>query len=194
MSSAALTEWNGGRADRLDELEHVHRSLTGTAPGRRWVTEQLNRAYLITLASQFQGFCRDLHSEGATLVASQSRTNLRDVFDAALTLGRHLDRGNATPGNLGRDFGRFGFAFWPAVYARDAHAHRRREMLEQVLLWRNSIAHATRLKDAEATLVHGTGPTMTWGRRWRRGLGALAHTFDRAVGEEISVLIGRPAW
>ena len=54
---------------RLDELEGVHASLTGTAPGRRWITDQLDRAYLVALSSQFQGFCRDLHSEAAAAIA-----------------------------------------------------------------------------------------------------------------------------
>jgi hypothetical protein len=194
MPSGALRAWEGERADRLDELEEIHRRLTGTAPGRRWLTEQLNRAYVVALASQFQGFCRDLHSEAAALVASRARANVRALFEATLILGRHLDRGNATAGNLGSDFARFGFDLWPTVYAADSRGVRRREMLDQVMAWRNAIAHDSPLSTHAEEVVGETRPTLTWGRKWRRGLGALAVSMDDVVGNEIAVLIGRQTW
>jgi hypothetical protein len=194
VASAALSAWQGERGERLDELEEIHRRLTGTAPGRRWLTDQLNRSYVVALASQFQGFCRDLHSEAAALVASRARRNVRSLFESTLTLDRQLDRGNATAGNLGSDFARFGFDLWPTVYAADAHGSRRREMLDQVMVWRNAIAHDSPLTTTGRAVVAGTKPTLTWGRKWRRGLGALAASLDRVVGNEVAILIGRPAW
>ncbi len=39
--------------------------LGGWALDHRYATRQLNHAYTVVLAAQFQGFCRDLHSESA---------------------------------------------------------------------------------------------------------------------------------
>ncbi len=43
--------------------------LGGWALDHRYATRQLNHAYTVVLAAQFQGFCRDLHSESADMVA-----------------------------------------------------------------------------------------------------------------------------
>ena len=43
--------------------EAVHANVGGTERGRRYATQQINRAYAVQLASEFQGFCRDLYSE-----------------------------------------------------------------------------------------------------------------------------------
>lgn len=63
MPSRALAEWRGRRSDELDELLAAHAAVGGTGRGRRYATEQVNRAYALAVAAQFQGFCRDLHSE-----------------------------------------------------------------------------------------------------------------------------------
>jgi len=47
----------------LDEIEAAHASVGGTGPGRRYATQQINQAYALLIASQFQGFCHDLHTE-----------------------------------------------------------------------------------------------------------------------------------
>jgi hypothetical protein len=194
MASIALEEWNRTRSSRLDELEQVHRGLTGNRRGRQWVTDQLDRAYLLVLASQFQGFCRDLHSEAAATVASRARPEVQSIVEANLTLLRQLDRGNAGAGTLGTDFGRLGFDLWPAAYAIDMRNARRREMLDQLMVWRNSIAHDSAISSKNQLLVAGTRPTMTWGKRWRRGLGALAAALDGVVAEELSAIIGTRPW
>lgn len=58
MSSAALTSWRTDRAARLDRLVAAHAAVGGAGPGRRWVTEELNHALILRLASEFQGFAR----------------------------------------------------------------------------------------------------------------------------------------
>ena len=194
MPSRALATWQATRLERLDELEEVHRRVSGTAPGRRWLTDELDRSYILALASQFQGFSRDLHSEVAAFIARQTPMPIRVIVESTLTSGRHLDRGNATPGSIGADFGRFGIEFWQAVKSRHAHNDRRQEMLEQVNVWRNSIAHDSPITAGNAPKVAGTKPTMTFGRRWRRGIGALAVHFDAAVADEIDGVVGQRPW
>lgn len=194
MPSLALDIWNTRRVARLDELEAVHARLTGKAPGRQWFTEQLDRAYVVALASQFQGYCRDLHSEAAKAIAGEAPVSVRRVFESSLILGRHLDRGNATAGNIGADFERLGFSFWDAVYKLDGRNKDRRERLDQVIVWRNAIAHDSPVPATQERLIAGTKPTMTHGRRWRRALAALAQQFDRAAADGVQVVVGDRPW
>ena len=63
MPSQSYREWLSTRAKALDEIEAAHASVGGTGPGRRYATQQINQAYAVLVASQFQGFCRDLHTE-----------------------------------------------------------------------------------------------------------------------------------
>ena len=65
MPSVSLQTWKTVRQAALDELEAAHTSVGGTRRGRRYATQQINQAYAVLLSSQFQGFCRDLHSECA---------------------------------------------------------------------------------------------------------------------------------
>src|SRR5260370_42071330 len=65
MPSLALQDWSRRRGAALDEIEHAHRSVGGTGPGRRYLTQQINQAYVVLLSSQFQGFCRDLPTDCA---------------------------------------------------------------------------------------------------------------------------------
>jgi hypothetical protein len=63
MPSLSWQQWVTTRARDLDDIEAAHRSVGGTVRGRRFATEQINHAYAVLLASQFQSFCRDLHTE-----------------------------------------------------------------------------------------------------------------------------------
>jgi hypothetical protein len=54
----------------------AHVAVGGAAAGRRWATQELNHAILLRLASEFQGFCRDLHDEAVlALVAAATPNN-----------------------------------------------------------------------------------------------------------------------
>jgi hypothetical protein len=194
MASTALTKWTGDRLGQLDELEQLHLQLTGDAPGRRWITNQLDRSYVVVLASQVQGYFRDLHSETAAFLGGLAPSNLGPLVEGSLTLNRTLDRGNPNAGNLGNDFARFGFDFWNALYEADTRSKRRRELLEQVMIWRNAIAHESRISPDNQTKLEGTRPTLTWGRRWRRALGALIASTDAVIRDEVAALTGQEPW
>ena len=196
MSSRALEKWDTTRARELDEIVAAHRAMSGDGPGRRRATQQIVHAYAVLLSSQFQGFCRDLHSEMSSNVATAASTALaRDVLAAALTARRELDKGNPTPGNIGNDFNRFGDKWWDAVYAHDRRNESRRKKLETMNLWRNAIAHqdfagggldldraqrrALRLADVKA---------------WRTAAAGLAVSFDAVAADRVKAIVGRPAW
>ena len=134
MPSAAWQEWNTTRAQQLDDIEAAHRSVGGTGRGRRYATEQLNHAYTVLLASQFQGFCRDLHSECVDeLVRAVAPTALKSILRAEFLLNLSLNRGNANPSSIGSDFNRLGVEFWREVYNDYAKNDRRRELLEELI-------------------------------------------------------------
>src|SRR5438094_3488342 len=118
MPSLSLQKWVAERAGTLNEIESAHRSVQGSGPGARAATQQINQAYAVLLAAQFQGFSRDLHSEAADhFVVPVTDPDLRDMLRDNLLFGRKLDRGNPSPGNPGSDFNRFNLAFWCRVEA-----------------------------------------------------------------------------
>src|SRR6266404_4084677 len=109
MPSHSLLRWQTTRVVELDEIEEAHRTVGGTDPGRRYATQQINRAYATLLSSQFQGFCRDLHSECVDHILNMVHPpGLRNLLRTQFIWARTLDKGNPNPGNIGSDFNRFG--------------------------------------------------------------------------------------
>jgi hypothetical protein len=130
MPSNSLRQWGGVRSTALDEIEAAHASVGGTARGRRYATQQINRAYAVLLVSEFQGFCRDLYSECMDHVVATAPPATQGVIRTPFLWGRSLDRGNPQAGVIGSDFGRFGVPFWDDVYGVHAANQRRRELLD----------------------------------------------------------------
>ena len=72
MPSVALHRWTTTARAALDQLVAAHNAVGGPGRGRRYATLQVNHAYAVLLSSQFQGFCRDLHSEAVDFLASNT--------------------------------------------------------------------------------------------------------------------------
>lgn len=162
----------------------------GRGRGRRYATLQLNHAYAMLLSSQFQGFCRDLHTEAIDHLARQIPVAaLGPVVAAALTQSRKLDQGNPNEGNLGSDFGRLGMQLWPAVRQLSARNDGRQRRLRELSTWRNAIGH-------QDFAPVGGDPKLTLAtvRAWHASLDGLAKAFDRAVRAHITGLAGSPPW
>ncbi len=156
MASQALDSWGTSRAGELDEIVAAHHSVGGTGRGRRHATQQLNHAYLLAVAAQFQGFCRDLHSEAADeIVAVVEPAAMAIQMRILLTSNRQLGRGNAHPGALGKDFQLFGLRLWPELNADDQRNERRSKKLDTLNQWRNAIAH-----DDFATISDDSTPSV----------------------------------
>jgi len=193
MPSRSLHHWLTDRAGALDEIEGAHRSVGGTGPGRRYATQQINQAYVVLLASQFQAFCRDLHSECADyLVAPVADPDLRRMLLDNLILNRKLDRGNPNPGNLGADFGRFDLPFWPQVDAHRTQNPQRQLALEELNAWRNAIAH----QDFAPIMLRAGRPVLHLAQvqAWRKACDGLAQSFDDVLGVHIQNLTGTLPW
>jgi hypothetical protein len=177
MPSTSYWNWKTTRSLALDEIESAHSSVGGTGPGRRYATQQINQAYAVLVASQFQGFCRDLHTESVThLVNSISPlTLLLPLFQARFIQGRQLDSKNAQPGSIGADFGNLGVQFWDSVLNHHLKNKERKNILELINKWRNAIAHQN-FSDVSPNMTPKL--TLKKVRCWRSVCKNLAISFD----------------
>lgn len=191
MPSRSLIRWRSERCVALDEIEAAHQSIGGIGRGRRYATQQINQAYAVLLASQFQGFCRDLHSESADYLArAVTLASLGNAWLSTMKQGRRLDRGNAEPGNLGADFGRFGLAFWVEVRGLSIRNQSRQDRLEDLNDWRNAIAR----QDFNPTKLGATTLQLQVVRQWRTACDGLARSFDEVMRRHVQFIIGRSPW
>ena len=188
-TSRSLHRWRNGRSAELDEIAAAHASVGGSERGRRVATRQINHAYAVLLWSQFQGFCRDLHSKCSEALVGDVPADLRSVVRLQFRHARKLDRGNPNKGNLGSDFGRFGVSFWDEVHAVDLRNAARGGKLDRLNLWRNAIAHQ------DWSQVGGDPSLRLAGvNGWRNAVHALAPAFDRVMRERLHVIRGVPGW
>jgi hypothetical protein len=196
MCSKALRRWQGPNADELDRLEQAHQTLGGSAPGRRWRLQHLNDAYIVLLAAYFQSFCRDLHSEAASAMARAVQpAGVRDALLAAMQANRRLDRGNASAENIGQDFARFGMTFWAQVDEHDTRNKARRARFDQLLIWRNAIAHQDfQFSQQQRGKLGATNRSLAWIKRWRANCDLLAMAFDAVLGQQLRTLSGESPW
>ncbi len=193
MPSQAYRQWRTGRAPELDQVETAHTLVGGTAHGRRYTTQQINRAYAVLLASQFHGFARDLHTEAVMhLVGIISDLGFRLAIRRELLWNRQLDTRNANQATIGGDFGRLGIPqFWTQVDAVSPKNPRRRQALEELNAWRNAIAHQA----FDPAILGGTTILrLAKVRRWRRGCNWLARAFDNVVRAYIQTVTGIHPW
>jgi hypothetical protein len=193
MPSTSYRQWTTIRAEALDEIEQAHAAVGGTGPGRRYATQQINHAYAVLLASQFQGYCRDLHTESVNhLIASIGPpAALRPLLYAEFTRGRQLDRGNAQPGSLGADFGRLEVSLWAEVESYDPRTVTGKDLLETMNNWRNAIAH----QDFDPARLGGTTTLrLPQVRRWRSACRRLAKAFDEVMRRHLLSFTGTSPW
>jgi hypothetical protein len=193
MPSIAFRDWIRARAAALDGIEDAHRSVGGSGPGRRIATQQLNQLYAVMLSSQFQAFCRDLHTECAkSLVAPVSAPDLQEALYANAVFGPKLDTGNPNPGNIGADFNRLRLMFWPTVDVDHPRNPQRKAVLEELNGWRNAIAHQSfapsMLKGGRVVLP------LSQVQGWRKACDRLARSFDKVLRGHLLTMTGVAPW
>lgn len=197
MASRALITWQNDRTARLDRLEAAHTLLEHVGPGARKLTEELNHALVLRLATEFQGFARDLHDEASiALVAALApgdpvrQERLREPYQ----LGRRIDRGNADPDAIHRDFRLFDLHVWDELRRRHPTRGRRwRDRLALLHEARNGLAHADGPKLARV-IAAGWPITIRSARRWRSSLDGLAAAMDRVVTDHLHRAFGARSW
>jgi hypothetical protein len=192
MPSVSLINWQATRSQSLDELENAHRSVGGSRRGRRFATQQINQAYAVLLSSQFQGFCRDLHTEAVTYLSGNIKpTYFTAILKAEFFLHRQLDNKNPTPSTIGADFNRLGLNFWDEVIKRSHLNSNRRDDLDALNRWRNAIAH----QDFDPTMLGGgTVLHLSLVKYWRKACNRLASDFDNVLRYYLFSLTGTNPW
>jgi hypothetical protein len=110
----------------------------------------------------------------------------------SLSLPSKVDRGNANPGNLGADFNRFGFGFWPQVDAHHPSNPTRKAALEEMNEWRNAIAH----QDFPVAMLRAGRPSLTLAQvqTWRKACDGLARSFVVVLRDHLRSLTGTAPW
>lgn len=192
MPSRALVDWQTDARAVFDGIENAHGAVGGTNPGKRFVTQQLNYAYVTLLAARFQGFARALHTQTADEIASGTHNfDYRVLLFESLTSGRSLDRQNAHPVSIAKDFERFGVDIWELMDAMRRGNSTRRKRLEALITWRNAIAH----HDIDEKLSRGALDPVKINldtcKSWRGSLNVLVVCLDRAAAgrcEELGIL------
>lgn len=196
--SSSLSAWETAGQAALDQIEGAHASAGGTLRGRRYATEFINQAYVMLLSSQFQAFCRNLHTECASYLSSTiSNVQARAIVELNFVFGRQLDKGNPHPGAIGADFNRFGIVFWDQVIAIDSRNEQRKLSLELMNAWRNAIAHQDFQQSALAAMIpNSTDRRLHLGdvRRWRTACQNIAKSFDEVMRAHLNVVTGAYPW
>lgn len=196
MTSAALVDWSTTRATRLDNLLAAHRALGGGTPGRKWLTVEINHSLIVRLASEFQGFCRDLHDEAIAAVLREKFPYdyaMGPLVRALLENSRKLDSGNASWGNVGADFARLGISLKDELSERYPRKYPKWvTKLDRLNDARNAIAHDDRTRLADCIAVQPL--TLSTFHSWRSALTEVASGLDAVVGAYLKDLNGRRPW
>jgi len=193
MPSLSYAKWVSTRASELDEMSQAHAAVGGTARGRRYATQQINRAFAVLLASQFQGFCRELHSECVSHIVTviAPAPSLRNLVLAEFTRGRQLDRGNAKPSSLGADFDRLGINLWDELKSLDPRSEDWREEIDLLNDWRNAIAH----QDFDSAKLNGIiNLRLARVRAWRSTCEHLARAMDDVLRQHLQGITELVPW
>ncbi len=193
MSSISYRRWRTMRGRALDEIAQAHAAVSGTARGRRFATQQINQAYAVLLAAQFQGFCRDLHSECVEHLLSvvAPPVPLKALVRSEFMRSRQLDRGNAQPSSLGADFGRLEVNLWKDLMSLDVRSARWKADLDLLNEWRNAIVH----QDFTSSKLGGIITLrLSKVRRWRRTCNRLARMMDTLMHQHMHRLSCTPPW
>lgn len=191
MPSRSLVIWRTTRSMALAEIRRAHQSVGGTGPGRRFATQQINQAYAVLLCGQFQGFCRDLHSECAGYFVQRVPAGLlRTAIQGVIAASRSLDRGNPSPDNIVQDFSRFGLAFRDELRNIDPRNERRLDRLRELLQWRNAIAH----QDFDPTKLGSTTLRLQRVIEWQQSCNQLAASFDEVMKSHLYAANDAAPW
>jgi hypothetical protein len=191
MPSVSFRHWRTVRRAALDLVQTAHTTVHGTGAGRREATRQINHGFAVLLAAEFQGYCRELHTEAVGHFVANLPVAQQLTVSRALVLNRQLDRGNAHSGSLGSDFGRLGLNWWNAVDAVDPAGPTLRVALDELNAWRNAIAH----NDFDPARLGGTIVLrLAAVRGWRRACNQLTRAFDVVLANHLTSVTGSAPW
>lgn len=185
VPSASLLQWQNDRMLRLQQIElQCAASLAAVPPNIHLIDENL-RGYVVLLSAHFQGFCRDLYSEAAQVVASKVRRSLQLLIFEQFTTYRKLERGNPTHDHLKEDFKRFGFELNLTFDSTNAL---RLSHLSALNKWRNVAAHQGTTGPTDIPLDFPSLQT------WRASCDGLATSLDGILYNHLRQILRRDPW
>jgi hypothetical protein len=193
MTSQALTIWRSTRLVRLDRLLAAHPESVGSATDPA-VAKEWTDALVLRLASEFQGFCRDLHNftvNSLVDLVTVSSPHLSSLLTNGLISGRGLNRRSADPTTIDADFARLGLNLWPALAASWPESTSTwRQALVELHRARNGVAHDD--EDAIAAVQDaGWALHLSTVRKWRNLLDETVVAVDSVVSKDITERFGR---
>lgn len=187
MPSASVLHW---RNDRMPRMQHIDRQCAASlaaVPSNVHLVDENLRGYVVLLSAHFQGFCRDLYTEAAQVIASKVRPTLRLLAQTQVSALRKLDRGNAHLDNIAADFDRFGLDLKAEVSADPANQVRRQHLVA-LNQWRNVAAH-------QGTTLPPGGPlTLATVQAWRTSCDGPATALDGILYNALRRMLRRPPW
>jgi hypothetical protein len=185
VPSAALLYWQNDRLPRLQQVDLQCTASVVAVPPNAYLIDENLRAYVVLLSAHFQGFCRDLCTEAADVIASKVRPSLQLLIQNQFTANRQLDRGNPSLQNLKMDFKRFGFTL---DFTIDPANARRLKGLSALNEWRNVAAHQG------TTLPAGIPLDLPSLRGWRTSCDGLATSLDAILYNQLRKILKRAPW
>jgi hypothetical protein len=185
MPSSSLNIWKTDRRARLREVSNQCAASGAVLPPNPYLEEENIRGYILLLSAHFQGFCRDLYSESAQIIAATVGSSLRILFQQQFTAGRKLDSGNPSLENPNRDFNRFGFTL--SLDAADPANPPRITQLGLLNRWRNVAAH-------HGSLLQGGLPAHPTIQTWENSCDGLATSLDQIMYNRIKAILGTSPW
>ncbi len=186
MPSHSLLRWQNERVPRLNDFAVQAATTLSLVPPPRLAEENL-RGYVALLSAHFQGFCRDLYTEAAGLIAAAAPAHLQAVIQRQATADIKLGTGNPNLQTLSNDFNRFGMDLKALLDANPANILRVNH-LALLNKWRNYVVH------------HGvsapTGPPLSlpMAQAWQTSCSELAVELDRIMYDKLLALLGAPPW
>ena len=143
---------------------------------------------VIHLSAQFQGYCRDLHTESVQAVNVALPSNLHVMFQLQAFAGRELDLSNARYESIRKDFERFGLDLAVELAVDPANAARITD-INHLNSWRNYVAHQKSVPP-----VHGGPLSISTIQQWVRSCDGLAAALDRIMYNHLFNLTGLIPW
>lgn len=190
MPSNALRAWGVTARRALDQMEAAIAAIGGSSRGRTRTTLTLNHAYCLTLSSQFQAFCRNLHDECGRLILRSAPLQFQKVLELNLTFSRKLDQGNPNSGNIGADFNRFGIELWNELKTWSPRNEDRQQKLDELNAWRKAVAH----QSFDPRKFPSRWLRLGKMRTWRRACEGLAIDLDSVMRGCLHRILGSYPW
>jgi hypothetical protein len=186
MPSAALTRWTNDRMPRLAEIDTHCATAHALAAPNPFLAEESLSGYVMLLSGHFQGFCRDLYTEGCQLLLATVPATLQITVQAQFFAEPKLNSNNPTIETIRKDFERFGFRL--DFHADPTNAPRITH-LGHLNKWRNAVAHK------KASPPVGVPPlTLAAVQDWRNACNGLAAWLDGIMYRELQRILGAAPW